>query len=188
MKFYSSKELKEIGFTRIGKNLEISKSVKFYNFYGNIGSNCRIDDFTMLIGNINIGNHVHVAAYNLISASKNKNLINIEDYTGIGPKCYISCSTEDYLTEGISNPTIEKKNRKKIIQTNILIGKNVLIGAGTYIIPRKSKKLIIGENTSIATKSIISNSIEPNSIVFNNIYKNRILKIKKRTNFSKIKF
>ena len=32
MHFYSVKELKKIGFKNIGKNLEVSKNVNFYNF------------------------------------------------------------------------------------------------------------------------------------------------------------
>ena len=56
MNFYSNRELKKKGFDILGKNLEISKDVNFYNFKGVIGSNCRIDDFSILIGKINIGN------------------------------------------------------------------------------------------------------------------------------------
>ena len=78
MNFYSTKELKKIGFKSLGKNLEISKNVNFYNFSGSIGSNCRIDDFSILIGEINIGEHVHIASFNLISASKNRNVIITE--------------------------------------------------------------------------------------------------------------
>ena len=39
MNFYSTKELKKIGFKSLGKNLEISKNVNFYNFNGLIGTN-----------------------------------------------------------------------------------------------------------------------------------------------------
>ena len=102
MHFYSVKELKKIGFKNIGKNLEVSKNVNFYNFSGSIGSNCRIDDFSILIGKINIGNNVHIASHNLISSSKYGNIISISDFTGIGPKCYISASTEDYMANDIS--------------------------------------------------------------------------------------
>ena len=190
MNFYSTKELKQLGFKSLGKNLEISKNVNFYNFVGTIGSNCRIDDYSILIGKINIGDHVHIAPYNLISSSKYGNVINILKYSGIGPRCYISASTEDYMANDISNPTIEKKFRKNIIMANISIGRNVLVGAGTYIIPkRKNKNLKIGDNVSIGMNSIISNSIISNSIVFNkNLQDQKVLTIKKKINFSKIKF
>jgi len=192
MNFYSTKELKKLGFKSLGKNLEISKNVNFYNFIGTIGSNCRIDDFSILIGKINIGDHVHIAPYNLISSSKYGNIINIAQYTGIGPRCYISASTENYMANDISNPTIKKKFRKNIIMANIDIGRNVLIGAGTYIIPRRKNKnenIKIGDNVSIGVNSVISNSISSNSLVFNkNLQEIKILHIKKKINFSKVKF
>ena len=190
MNFYSTKELKKIGFESLGKNLEISKNVNFYNFSGSIGSNCRIDDFSILIGEINIGEHVHIASFNLISASKNRNVINISNFSGIGPRCYISATTEDYMASGISNPTIKPKFRKNIIAANIEIGKNVLVGAGTYIIPRrKNKDIKIGDNVSIGTNSVISASVKSNSLVYNkNLHEVTILPIRKKINFSKIKF
>jgi len=190
MPFYSNKELKKLGFENLGKNLEISKNVNFYNFSGSIGSNCRIDDFTIIIGRINIGNHVHIASHNLISSSKYGNDITISDFTGIGPRCYISASTEDYMANDISNPTIKKKFRKNIIMANVKIGKNVLMGAGTQIIPRrKNKDIKIGDNVSIGINTVISISVASNSLVFNqNLHKIKILPIKKKINFTKVKF
>ena len=143
MKYFSAKELKKKGFKKIGKNVQISKNVNFYNFKGSIGSNCRIDDNCVFVGKISIGNYVHIAAFNLLSASRHNNKITVSSFTGIGPRCYISCSTEDYLADDISNPTINKKLRKNIIFSDIAIGENVLVGAGCTIIPRNKKKLIL---------------------------------------------
>ena len=188
MKYFSVKELKKKGFKKIGKNVQISKNVNFYNFKGSIGSNCRIDDNCVFIGKINIGNHVHIAAFNLLSASRHKNKITVSSFTGIGPRCYISCSTEDYLADDISNPTINKKLRKNIIFSDIVIGENVLVGSGCTIIPRNKKKINIGNNVSIATNTIIFNTIRNNSVVYNPyFFKNNSLKIKKNINSKKIK-
>ena len=188
MGYFSVKELKKKGFKKIGKNVQISKSVNFYNFKGSIGSNCRIDDNCIFIGKINIKNHVHIAAFNLLSASRFNNKITISSFTGIGPRCYISCSTEDYLADDISNPTINKKLRKNIIFSDIIIGENVLVGAGCTVMPRNKKKINIGNNVSIATNTIISNNIKKNSIVYNPyFFKNNSLKIKKNINSKKIK-
>ena len=188
MKYFSVKELKKKGFKKIGKNVQISKNVNFYNFRGSIGSNCRIDDNCVFIGKISIGNYVHIAAFNLLSASRHNNKITVSSFTGIGPRCYISCSTEDYLADDISNPTIKKKLRKNIIFSDIVIGENVLVGAGCTIIPRNNKKINIGNNVSIATNTIIFNTIRNNSVVYNPyFFKNNSLKIKKNINSKKIK-
>ena len=188
MKYFSVKELKKKGFKKIGKNVQISKNVNFYNFRGSIGSNCRIDDNCVFIGKISIGNYVHIAAFNLLSASRHNNKITVSNFTGIGPRCYISCSTEDYLADDISNPTIKKKLRKNIIFSDIVIGENVLVGAGCSIIPRNNKKINIGDNVSIATNTIIFNTIRNNSVVYNPyLFKNNSLIIKKNINSKKIK-
>ena len=188
MKHFSVKELKKKGFKKIGKNVQISKNVNFYNFRGSIGSNCRIDDNCVFIGKISIGNYVHIAAFNLLSASRHNNKITVSSFTGIGPRCYISCSTEDYLADDISNPTINKKLRKNIIFSDIVIGENVLVGAGCTIIPRNNKKINIGNNVSIATNTIIFNTIRNDSVVYNPyLFKNNSLKIKKNINSKKIK-
>ena len=188
MKYFSVKELKKKGFKKIGKNVQISKNVNFYNFKGSIGSNCRIDDNCVFIGKISIGNHVHIAAFNLLSASRHNNKITVSSFTGIGPRCYISCSTEDYLADDISNPTIKKKLRKNIIFSDIVIGENVLVGAGCTIMPRNNKKINIGDNVSIATNTIIFNTIRNDSVVYNPyLFKNNSLKIKKNINSKKIK-
>jgi len=188
MKYFSVKELKKKGFKKIGKNVQISKNVNFYNFRGSIGSNCRIDDNCVFIGKISIGNYVHIAAFNLLSASRHNNKITVSNFTGIGPRCYISCSTEDYLADDISNPTIKKKLRKNIIFSDIVIGENVLVGAGCTIMPRNNKKINIGDNVSIATNTIIFNTIRNDSVVYNPyLFKNNSLKIKKNINSKKIK-
>ena len=188
MKYFSVRELKKKGFNKIGKNVQISKNVNFYNFKGSIGSNCRIDDHCVFIGKISIGNYVHIAAFNLLSASRHNNKITVSSFTGIGPRCYISCTTEDYLADDISNPTINKKLRKNIIFSDIVIGENVLVGAGCTIIPRNNKKINIGNNVSIATNTIIFNTIRNNSVVYNPyFFKNNSLKIKKNINSKKIK-
>ena len=188
MKYFSVIELKKKGFKKIGKNVQISKNVNFYKFQGSIGSNCRIDDNCIFIGKIIIGDHVHIAAFNLISAGSYNNKIIISSFTGIGPRCYISCSTENYLANDISNPTIDKKLRKNIIFSDIFIGENVLFGAGCTIIPRNSKKINVGNNVSIGTNTIISNTIKNNCVVHNPyLFKNDSLKIKKNINSQKIK-
>ena len=94
------------------------------------------------------------------------------------------------MASGISNPTIKPKFRKNIIAANIEVGKNVLVGAGTYIIPRrKHKDIKIGDNVSIGTNSVISTSVKSNSLVYNkNLHDITILPIRKKLNFSKIKF
>ena len=59
--FYSDEELKKIRFKSLGENVLISKKASIYSPEKIIiGNNVRIDDFCILSGNIQIGNHVHI--------------------------------------------------------------------------------------------------------------------------------
>lgn len=62
--FYNKEELKQIGFKSIGEDVLISKKASIYSPKSIIiGDHVRIDDFTILSGNITIGNYVHISAF-----------------------------------------------------------------------------------------------------------------------------
>ena len=67
--YLSEKELKEMPFKKIGKEVKISRRAVFY-FVENIeiGNHVRIDDFAFLSGGggIRIGDYVHIAAYSAL--------------------------------------------------------------------------------------------------------------------------
>ena len=71
--------------------------------------------------------------------------------------------------------------RKNTIFADIHIGENVLIGAGSSIIPNSSKNIHIGNNVSVGTNSIIAKTVKKDCIIYNpNNFKNNVLKIKKK--------
>ena len=83
--FYSYEELQTIGFCSLGENVLISKKTSIYSAENiSIGSNVRIDDFSILSGNILIGNNVHIAAGVYLFAGKTG--IELEDFVGISKK------------------------------------------------------------------------------------------------------
>ena len=67
--FFDVDELKEIGFSEVGDNIQVSRKCSFHQISGRIGSNVRIDDFCIFKGNITIGSHVHIAAFCSISGA-----------------------------------------------------------------------------------------------------------------------
>ena len=53
--YYDEKELKKLGLKKIGNNVKLSKFAQIYDPKNiSIGDNVRIDDFCVLIGNIEI--------------------------------------------------------------------------------------------------------------------------------------
>lgn len=140
--FYTTEELNNIGFKRIGENVSISKYARFYNANNIvIGDNVRIDDFCIISGDIIIGSHVHIASYVALYGHCN---ITIEDFAGISARTCIYTANDNYFGESLTGPTIPMKYRK--LETGIvLIKKHAIIGNGCIILP----------NTTICTGSAI---------------------------------
>ena len=98
--FYSRNELNEKGFAFLGKNVLISKMASIYGANKmSIGNNVRIDDFCVLSGKIDLGNYIHIAAYNRSNAGslyyayldsynspfdEKKNLVKVDSYGSTG--------------------------------------------------------------------------------------------------------
>lgn len=157
--FYNEKELSTIGFKSIGNNVLVSKKISIYNPQNiTIGSNVRIDDFVILSSSseIIIGNYVHIACY---SSLIGKGKIIINDFVGISGRVSIYSSSDDYTGLAMTNPMVPEKY-KKVNHGDIILGKHVIIGAGSVILP----SVTIGEGCSIGALTLINKNCEEFSI------------------------
>lgn len=131
--FYSKSELAQIGFSKIGNNVLISRKCSIYSPQNiSLGDNVRIDDFTILSGNIEICNYVHIAAFCFLCSGEYK--IKMDDYSGVSSKTSIYAATDDYSGEYMTNPTIDNKYRN-VKGQDVYIGKHVVVGTGSVILP-----------------------------------------------------
>lgn len=162
---YSRQELKKLGFTRIGKNVQISKLVKFYALKGKIGANSRIDDYCIIKGNIEIGRNVHIGAFSYLAAVGSN--IKIKELTGVSARCTFIATSDDFIGNYLTNPTVDKKFRK-IIKKDILIGRNVSIGTGAIILPGAKIK----DSASIISGSIVNQKIK-SGYIYGNVRVNK---------------
>lgn len=106
--------------------------------------------------NIYIGKNTRIQPYACLWASPNSKII-IGDYSGIGPKTMLFSSNHKYQfgKRYIDQPWIEK---------DIIIGKNVWIGAGCII----TSGVNIGEGSVIGAGSIVTKNIPPFSLALGN--------------------
>ncbi len=131
--FYSKDELDQIGFLKVGYDVLISRKCSIYSPQNIIiGNNVRIDDFTILSGNIEIGNYVHIAAFCFLCSGKYK--IKMEDYSTISSRISVYAASDDYSGEYMTNPTVDDKY-KNVTGGDVLIGKHVIVGTGSVILP-----------------------------------------------------
>jgi galactoside O-acetyltransferase len=155
--FYSQKELLELGFRKVGTNVLISR---FARFYGNsnieIGNHVRIDDFCILSGNIKLGSYIHISPF---CALYGKFGIEMEDYTGLSPRCTVFSASDDFTGEYMVSPMVPDE------LTNVTGGKVTIkrfsqIGAGTVILP----DVTLHEGTAVGAMSLVKSSTEEWSI------------------------
>lgn len=153
--FYSEEELKEIGLKNVGRNVLISRKCSMYGVREIcIGDNVRIDDFTILSGRIILGNYVHIAAGAYLFGGDEG--IELKDYCGISSHCSVYATTDDYLGEAMTNPTIPEQYRN-VTQEMVVMEKHVVIGAGSIVLPG----VYLGEGSAFGSMSLITKSTEP---------------------------
>ncbi len=152
MAFFTEGELGKLGLAAFGKNVKISQKASIYNPSKiSIGSNVRIDDFCVLSAGesgIHIGNYVHIAVFcSLIGTAK----ITMENFSGLSSRVSIYSSSDDYSGAHLTNPTVPAQFTG-CENADVLIGKHVIVGAGTVILPG----VIIEEGAAISALSLVS--------------------------------
>ena len=153
--YYTNRELKEIGFKSLGRQVLISRTCRIYTPEEiSIGSHVLIDDFTILNGEITIGDHVHISSNCELYAGEAS--ITIGAFSGISSRCAFYATSDDFSGASLNNPTVPKafRNEKNL---PITLGKHVLIGTGCSILPG----VTIGEGCSFGSMTMISKSTEP---------------------------
>lgn len=160
MAFLSQEKLKSIGFRYLGKNVRISEKASIYNPESiEIGDNSRIDDFCVLSGRVLIGRNVHIAVYNNIAGGELG--VQLDDFSGIAYGCHIFSQSDDYSGQTLTNPTIPDIYKKEI-KAAIFLGRHVIIGAGSVVLPG----VRVEEGCSIGAMSMVTKSTEAWSIYF----------------------
>ncbi len=153
--YYSEEELKAIGFKSYGNNFLLSRHTQIYGASKmTIGDNVRIDDFCVISGKVTIGNYVHIAVGCSVFAGDTG--VVFENFSGVSSHSAIYAESDDYSGQYLTNPTVSEKYRN-IIKGPVLIGKHVIIGTGSTILPEVS----IGEGSSIGSMSLVNKSLAP---------------------------
>jgi acetyltransferase-like isoleucine patch superfamily enzyme len=152
--FYSKAELYELGFKSIGDEVYISKKASFYAINKiSIGNNVRIDDFCIISGNVTLGNHIHIAAYCGIYGSYG---VELEDFTGLSPRCTIFSSMDDFSGDFLISPTT-KKEHNNLINGKVIIKKYSQLGIETVIFPN----ITFEEGCATGAKTLVTKSTLP---------------------------
>lgn len=155
--FYTHEEVGQMGFKSVGSNILISRYAKFYSVENIVlGNNVRIDDFCILSGKICLGSNIHISAY---SALYGKFGIELEDFTGLSPRCTLFSASDDFSGDFLVGPMIDQKFTN-VKGGKIRIMKYSQIGANCIILPG----VTISEGVAVGAMSLIINNLDSWSI------------------------
>lgn len=172
MTLLSEQEIKSLGFRNVGNNVRISTKASIYNAKNiSIGDNVRIDDFVVISAGadgIYIGSHIHIAVFTSIIGQAS---ITISDFANLSSRVSIYSSSDDYSGSSMTNPCIPEQF-KKVEHLPVMIGKHVIIGCGSIVLPSAN----LNDGVAIGALSVVKGDCEPWSIYVGNPIK----KIKER--------
>ncbi len=151
--FLTREEVFKIGFKSVGENVLISRFAQFYDAEKmEIGNHVRIDDFCILSGNIKLGNYIHISAYNALYG---KFGIELEDYSGLSPRCTVFSATDDFSGNYMIGPLVDKKDTN-VIGGKVIIKKYSQLGSNCVVLPN----VIIHEGVTVGALSLITKDLE----------------------------
>lgn len=129
----SWKHPSEFGIKAYGKNVLIDEMAVFINpKMITLGSNVRIDAFVKIIGGrgVVIGNYVHIASYSMIFGG---GLFNMQDYSTFAPGVKVITGTDDYMGNGMTNPTVPMKYKPGLRMGAVFVMHHVIVGTNSVI-------------------------------------------------------
>lgn len=151
--FYTIEELKQIGLKSFGENVLISRFAQLYGVENiEIGNNVRIDDFCILSGKIKLGNFIHISAF---TALYGKYGIELEDFSGLSPRCTVFSATDDFSGDYLIGPMVDQ-TVTNVKGGKVLIKKFCQIGSSSVILPN----VTIHTGAVVGTMSLVNRNLE----------------------------
>ena len=154
--YYSELELREIGFKSCGDKVLISKKASIYGASQiSIGHDVRIDDFCFLVGNITIGNYIHLAPYVSIHGTGGGSVV-MKDFSALSSYTTVYASSDDYGGDYITNPTVGEEY-ERIIKSDIIIEKHAIVGLHSVILPNS----YLAEGVALGAMALLTGPTDP---------------------------
>ncbi len=151
--YLNESELEDLGLKEYGEDVKISDTARIYNpEQTSIGDNVRIDDFTLLTGEITIGSHVHIPPFSSISGSQG---VVLEDFASLSTHNAIFTVTGNYTGASLSNPTIPDEYKPDREMGEVRLCKHAMTGSHTVILPN----VTIHEGGAVGAKSLVNDDI-----------------------------
>ena len=149
MAYLTPEQLQQMNFASLGRGVRISNKASIYEPEKmHIGDHCRIDDFCVVSGRLEMGRNVYIGPFGLIAGGSPG--IRMGDFTTLAYRVQIFSQSDDYSGETMTNPTVPAEFKNEIFAP-VDIGRHSIIGAGSTIMPGAD----LAEGTSIGAASLV---------------------------------
>ena len=148
---YSREELLELGFSKVGADVVVSRDVRFFAIEGSLGDRVRIDTYSIITGHVVLGDDVHIAPLTFLSATGGR--ITMKNGSGTGPHVAILTRSDDYTAADLDDGAK--------VESDITVGTNAIIGSGCKLLPGAH----IGDNASLGSNCVISGEVAAGDMV-----------------------
>jgi acetyltransferase-like isoleucine patch superfamily enzyme len=156
--YLSVDELKEIGFSVVGRGNKISRNCSFYGVKGFIGDNVRVDDFCIIKGHVELHDYCHVASYVMISGAHAQVIVGA--FCGLAARTTIFTGSDDYGADTLGCPETPDIYCTRI-KGPITFGVGAMIGAHSVVLPN----VHVGDGASAGCGCVISNDLPAGGIM-----------------------
>jgi len=162
MPYLSDKQLREMGFKSLGRDVKVSDRASVYNADCiELGDYSRIDDFCVISGRVVIGRNVHITPQCLVAGGEPG--IFIGDFVALAYNVKIFSQSDDYSGSSMTNSTVPKTFKREIM-ASVHVGRHSIVGAGSTTLPG----VHLHEGTAIGAMSLVRKSTEAWSIYAGN--------------------
>ena len=153
--YYTNKELKEFGFRALGRSVLISRTCRIYTPETiSLGSHVLIDDFTILNGELVLGDYVHISSNCELYAGEAR--ITVGDFCEISSRCALYATSDDYSGASLFGPQVPAAYRG-VKNEPVILENYVLMGTGGTMLPG----VRVAEGCSFGAMTLVNRSTEP---------------------------
>lgn len=133
--YFSSPELRELGFSRVGENVQIARNCVIVGQENiEIGDNVRIDAFTTIIaagGSLKLGDFIHIGTSCLLGC---RGGLEIHGFGGLSHGVKVFTASDDFSGNSMPSCCVPAEMSNVRI-SSIEIGKFCAIGANSVVLP-----------------------------------------------------
>lgn len=155
MAFMTRTELERLGLRGLGRDVLVSRTAALYHPDTiTLGDRCRIDDFCLISGTVELERNVHLAAYTNVAGGRGG--VVFRDFSGAAYGCHVIAQSDDYSGRTMTNPTVLARFKAETV-AGIIIGRHAILGTQTVVLPG----VVVAEGTATGAQTVLRRSTEP---------------------------